>query len=62
MARRRKLQDLLTDHKVPRASRRRVAVIADQEMIVWVAGHCICEAAKVTDQTTEAVLLVYESG
>jgi tRNA(Ile)-lysidine synthase len=60
MAGHRKLQDLLTDRKVPRAIRRRLPVVCDAEKIVWVAGYCISEAAKITPETTEAVKLAWE--
>ena len=57
-----KLQDLLTDRKVPRAARRRVPVVCDDERIVWVAGHCVSEGVKLTEATTEVVRLVWERG
>jgi tRNA(Ile)-lysidine synthetase-like protein len=57
----RKLQDLLTDRKAPRSTRRRLPVICDAEKIVWVAGYCVSEAAKVTGATKEALLLVWEN-
>ncbi len=60
MSGRRKLQDLLTDRKVPRALRRRLPVVCDAEKIVWVAGHCLSEAVKVTADTSEAIWLEWE--
>ena len=62
MAGHRKLQDLLTDRKVPRATRRRLPVVCDAESIVWVAGYCISEAAKVREATSEVLLLGWEPG
>jgi tRNA(Ile)-lysidine synthase len=56
----RKLQDLFTDRKVSRAARRRVPVVCDDEKLVWVAGHCVSEAARVTPATTCAVRLEWE--
>ena len=35
--------------------------MCDDERIAWVAGYCVSEAVKVTDATTEAVRLVWES-
>jgi tRNA(Ile)-lysidine synthase len=58
----RKLQDLLTDRKVPLHIRRRLPVVCDAEKIVWVAGHCVSEAVRVTPATREAVRLVWEGG
>jgi len=60
MAGHRKLQDLFTDRKVPRGARRRLPVVCDAEKMVWVAGHCVSEAVKVTPETTTALLLVWE--
>jgi tRNA(Ile)-lysidine synthase len=56
---RRKLQDLMTDRKVPRAVRRRLPVVFDAEKVVWVAGCCVSESVKVTAGTTQALLLHY---
>ncbi len=43
----RKLQDLLTDLKVPRWERDRVAVVAtEQGEVLWVVGHRVSETAK----------------
>jgi tRNA(Ile)-lysidine synthase len=48
----RKLQDLLTDNKVPRQERPLVLVLADaQGEIVWVVGHALSERVKVTGET-----------
>ena len=60
MAGHRKLQDLFTDRKVTRGARRRLPVVCDAEKMVWVAGHCVSEAVKVTPETTTALLLVWE--
>jgi tRNA(Ile)-lysidine synthase len=57
MAGHRKLQDLLTDRKVPLAARRLLPVVCDAAKIVWVAGQCVSEAVRVTEETTEAVRL-----
>jgi tRNA(Ile)-lysidine synthase len=61
MAGHRKLQDLMTDRKVPRAVRRRLPVVCDAEKIVWVAGCCLSERVKVSAATAEALLLVWQN-
>jgi len=51
------LQDLFVDRKVARNCRDRVPVVVDQAgRIVWVAGHGIDEAFRVTD-TSQGVLI-----
>src|SRR5205814_10489494 len=53
-----KLQDLFVDRKVARAERDAVPlVVDDRDRIVWVAGHGIDEAFRVTD-AAQAVLLL----
>jgi tRNA(Ile)-lysidine synthase len=57
----RKLQDMFTDRKVTRAARRRLPVVCDIEKIVWVVGYCVSEAAKLTEETREAVCLTWSA-
>jgi tRNA(Ile)-lysidine synthase len=53
-----KLQDFLVDRKVARAERDRVPLVVDaDDRIVWVAGHEIDEAFRVTD-VSRAVLIL----
>lgn len=52
-----KLQDILVDAKVPRDERDGVPIVADEAGIVWVAGHCIAERARVTGKTKRVVRL-----
>src|SRR5262249_55747370 len=53
-----KLQDLFVDRKVARADRDQVPVVVDEtDRIVWVAGHGIDEAFRVTD-SSQAVLVL----
>ena len=52
-----KLQDILVDAKVAREQRDSVPILADQAGIVWVAGHCIADRAKVTPRTKRVVKL-----
>ena len=53
-----KLQDFLVDRKVARAERDRVPLVVDEnDRILWVAGHEIDEAFRVTD-ASQAVLIL----
>lgn len=55
---RKKLQDVFVDRKVARAERDAVPIVVDEAgRIVWVAGHGIDEAFRVTD-AAQAVLLL----
>jgi tRNA(Ile)-lysidine synthase len=53
-----KLQDFLVDRKVARAERDRVPLVVDaDDRIVWVAGHEIDEAFRVTDAARAVLIL-----
>lgn len=52
-----KLQDLLTDEKVPRRLRALTPVVRDGERVVWVAGVRVSDEYKVTASTRRAVAL-----
>jgi tRNA(Ile)-lysidine synthase len=55
---RKKLQDFLIDRKVPRAARDGVPLVVDREdRIVWVAGHEIDRAFRVTNASQTVVIL-----
>ena len=55
---RKKVQDVLVDRKVPRDQRDRVPLVVDGAgRIVWVAGHALCDEARVTDRTQTVILL-----
>jgi tRNA(Ile)-lysidine synthase len=55
---RKKLQDFLVDRKVPRAARDGVPLVVDRaDRIVWVAGHEIDQAFRVTDASQTVVIL-----
>ena len=56
----RKLQDVLTDAKVPVRSRPRVPVVRDGERIVWVAGVRSSEDYRVGPATEKTVRLQFE--
>jgi tRNA(Ile)-lysidine synthase len=45
----RKLQDVFTDLKIPRADRARVRVLATQDEIVWLPGYRVARDWEVTD-------------
>jgi tRNA(Ile)-lysidine synthase len=54
----RKLQDLLVDRKVPRAERDRIPVVVDAAgRIVWVVGHALDQAFRVSDPAQAVVVL-----
>ena len=55
----RKLQDVLTDAKVPRRMRPITPVVRDGERVVWVAGVRLSDEFRVTGSTGRAVRLSY---
>jgi tRNA(Ile)-lysidine synthase len=60
MAREKKLQDVLSDAKVPRELRHRLPIICLGERIVWVAGVRIADEFKLTPATSRALALQAE--
>jgi len=52
-----KLQDILTDKKIPRARRAKAVVVADSQRILWVVGIASSEHARVSDDCGEVMLL-----
>jgi len=55
---RKTLQDLFVDAKVERARRDVTPVVVDAAgQIIWVAGHALAEAFRVTDRTKAVVIL-----
>jgi tRNA(Ile)-lysidine synthase len=55
---RKKLQDLFVDAKTDRAEREITPVVVDRTgQIVWVAGHGLAEAFRVTETTRDVVIL-----
>ncbi len=62
MAGTKKLQDVFVDKKVPKAQRARVAVVADDENVLWVVGIVSSEIGKVTDTTRKAIHLTAVPG
>jgi tRNA(Ile)-lysidine synthase len=52
-----KLQDVFVDRKVPRQERDHVPLVVDaNDRILWVAGHLLSRAARVTPDTTSVLL------
>ncbi len=60
--RHKKLQDIFTDAKVPRDRRGLVPLAEDANGLVWVAGHCLAERARVTPETRRSLYLRVEAG
>ena len=55
---RKKLQDLFVDRKVPREERHRLPLVVDaRDRIVWVPGHALDEAYRVTSGAAAVVVL-----
>lgn len=50
-----KLQDLFTDEKVPRAQRDRIPIVCDQRGILWVVGYRLDERARVQPKTKKTL-------
>jgi tRNA(Ile)-lysidine synthase len=50
-----KLKALFIDEKVPRASRRRLPLLADQQSVIWVAGLRISSRVSVTKKTHQVL-------
>ena len=51
------LSDVLTDRKIDRPLRDALPLVARGNRILWAVGVCISEDAKLTPDTTDAVLL-----
>lgn len=55
------LQDLFTDHGVPRSQRGRIPIVVAGGEVAWVAGIAIGEAFRLTPGSSAAVLLTAEA-
>lgn len=53
------LKDYMIDEKIPKEMRDSVPVVADGSHILWVIGHRISEAYKITDKTKTVIELEY---
>lgn len=60
--RHKKVSDILTDAKVPRAQRERVPLVGDSRGILWIAGYTQAERAKETSATTRRLFLSATNG
>ena len=56
---RKKLKDYFIDEKIPREDRDSIPVLADGSHIIWVVGHRISEAYKVSDSTQKVLKVQY---
>lgn len=54
---RKKISDIFTDRKIPRALRSEIPMLESHGEIIWIAGIGIAEKAKVTGQTAKVVKL-----
>lgn len=54
-----KLKEYLIDEKVPREERDELKLIADGSEIVWIVGGRLSEKYKITDETSDAVVIQY---
>ena len=52
-----KVSDVFTDAKLPRAERPSVPIVADERGLLWVAGYAVSERAKVTPETKRRLFL-----
>lgn len=57
---RKKLKDYFIDEKIPRDQRDRIWLLADGSHILWVIGHRISSAAKVTQETKKILKIQVE--
>ncbi len=57
MDKEKKLQDFLVDNKVPFRVRDQIPLVESNGEIVWVVGYRISEKFKVTDETSEVLIL-----
>ena len=55
-----KLKKYFVDEKIPRRDRDNVLLVADGSHILWVVGHRISEAVKVTRETKKVIKLTYK--
>ena len=55
---RRKLKDYLIDEKIPRDRRDEILLIAQESHVLWVVGHRISEAARVSEGAHYAEITV----
>lgn len=52
-----KVSDIFTDAKVPRAERINIPIICDKNGLIWIAGQMLSDRVKVTETTTQTLFL-----
>jgi tRNA(Ile)-lysidine synthase len=57
-----KISDIFTDDKVPRAARDKAVVIETGGAVVWLVGHRTSEYCKITDKTKRVIRLIVSRG
>ncbi len=55
-----KLQDFLTDAKVPRHLRDSIPIVLSGDQIIWLVGHRTCDHSKITESTQRGLKLQFE--
>ncbi|MCR5430829.1 MAG: tRNA lysidine(34) synthetase TilS [Eubacterium sp.] len=56
-----RLKKYFVDEKIPRRDRDNVLLVADGSHILWVVGHRISEAVKVTPETKKVIKVTYKN-
>ncbi len=56
-----KIKKFMIDRKIPRADREKIAVIADQESVIWIENMHMSERVKVSRETKNVVILEIRS-
>ena len=56
---RQSLQDFFVNAKIPLSMRDKVPLAADGSHVLWIVGHRISEAAKITDRTSTIIEITY---
>lgn len=58
--RKKKVQDILTDFKIPRLQKSKCLVLISGNEIIWLVNFCLAESVKITAQTERILKLTYE--
>lgn len=54
-----KIQDILTDHKVALPDKSKILVLISNNEIIWVVNFCVSETVKITDRTKKIYSIEY---
>lgn len=57
---RKKVKDIFIDRKVPRAVRLRVPLLFCGDQLIWIAGVCLAESARLDDTVCNRVAVTYQ--